>query len=76
MDMIDTSGKYHYYYNRLIFISVSMCIYVQVHVGVLRGQKVLDPLELKKRKSQKVVSCLTWGLETNPHLWKNIQHSC
>lgn len=48
MDMIDTSGKYHYYYNRLIFISVSMCIYVHVHVGVLRGQKVLDPLELKK----------------------------
>lgn len=75
MDMIDTSGKYHYY-NRLIFISVSMCIYVHAHVGVLRGQKVLDPLELKKRKSQKVVSCLTWGLETNPHLWKSIQHSC
>lgn len=48
MDMIDTSGKYHYYYNRLIFISVSMCIHVHVHVGVLRGQKVLDPLELKK----------------------------
>lgn len=47
MDMIDTSGKYHYY-NRLIFISVSMCIYVLVPIGVLRGQKVLDPLELKK----------------------------
>lgn len=75
MDMIDTSGKYHYY-NRLIFISVSMCIYVLVPIDVLRGEKVLDPLELKKRKSQKVVSSLTWGLETNPQLWKSIQHSC
>lgn len=49
MDVIDTSGKYLYYY-RLIFISVSMCIYVHVSIGVLRGQKVLDPdpLELKE----------------------------
>lgn len=75
MDMIDISGKHHYY-NRHIFISVSMCIYVHVRIGVLRSQKVLNPLELKERKLQKVVSCLTWGRETNSQLWKSIKHSC
>lgn len=72
MHMIDISGKHHYY-NKLIFISVSMCIYVHVRIGVLRGQKVLDPLELKERKLQKVVSCLTWGWETNSQLRKRNQ---